>query len=126
MLDARRHTADEEQSLFPLLRASGSDEAEAVLETVEALEHDHATADRAHTQVDTLYRRWIELGTVSTEDRSILNRELHGLREMYRRHIEVEDRHIFPLAGKILTSDQLVHVGEEMAKRRGMPARARS
>src|SRR5215471_17459172 len=45
---APRHTADEEQSLFPRLRASQDPAARAALDTVARLEHDHAIADGRH------------------------------------------------------------------------------
>jgi hemerythrin-like domain-containing protein len=42
-----------------------------------------------------------------------------ALRELYRKHLEVEDREIFPLAGKALTAEELASVGREMKARRG-------
>jgi hemerythrin-like domain-containing protein len=40
---------------------------------------------------------------------------------MYQRHIAVEDHELFPLAGRVLSGEQLVQVGEQMARRRGLP-----
>jgi hemerythrin-like domain-containing protein len=118
---APRHTADEEESLFPLLRASGDPAARAAMEVVRALEDDHAAADVTHAAVDVLYRRWMELGSLAAPEAQELSRALGALREMYQRHIAVEDHELFPLAGRVLSGEQLVQVGEQMARRRGLP-----
>ncbi len=114
------HTRDEEESLFPRMRASGSAEVEAALAAVEALEADHRTADEAHAEVDRLGRRWLEEGTLSLEETDCLLTLLLNLREMYRRHIAVEDNQIFPLAGAVLEPSAITALGREMATRRGL------
>src|SRR5215471_14875343 len=48
----QRHSADEEQSLFPRMRAA---DATAVLPEIGGLEHDHREADEMHKRVDALY-----------------------------------------------------------------------
>ena len=118
---APRHTADEEESLFPLLRASDSPGAAAAIAIVQTLEDEHAVANAAHAEVESWYRRWIELGSLSAPQTQALSRVLQSLREMYRRHIEVEDHEIFPLAGQVLSEEQLARLGEQMARRRGLP-----
>jgi hemerythrin-like domain-containing protein len=118
---APRHTADEEESLFPLLRASGKPAAQATIALVEALEREHAVADVAHAEVESGYRRWIELGSLPAPQTQELSRVLQSLREMYRRHIDVEEHEIFPLAAEILSPDQLARLGNQMAERRGVP-----
>jgi hypothetical protein len=45
---------------------------------------------------------------------------LAELREIYTHHIAVEDREVFPLAGRVLDAQQLAQVGREMAQRRGL------
>ena len=47
---APKHTADEEESLFPRLRSVGDPELKTALEKVEALERDHREADALHRQ----------------------------------------------------------------------------
>lgn len=120
---APRHTADEEESLFPLLRASDDPAARAAMEVVRALEADHAAADATHAAVDSWYRRWIEAGSLAAPEAQELSRALAALRELYQRHIAVEDRELFPLAGRVLSREQLAQLGEEMAQRRGLPHR---
>lgn len=121
---APRHTADEEESLFPMLRASGSPEARAALKIVEALEHDHVVANLAHAEVDRLFRLWVEQGGLDAPQVQKLSVLVDELREMYRHHIAVEDREMFPLAARVLSSEQVAELGRQMAARRGlaMPA----
>src|SRR4051812_5999561 len=54
---APRHTLDEEQSLFPRLRACAHPLAARALETVARLERDHDDAEHHHAAVDRLVRR---------------------------------------------------------------------
>lgn len=115
---APRHTQDEERSLFPLLRASKRPQARQALEALEALEHDHAAADSAHAEVESWYRRWLDTGVLTAPQRKRLRRVLGALQLMYHRHIEVEDRRIFPLAKEILSRKQIEQMGKEMADRR--------
>jgi hemerythrin-like domain-containing protein len=119
---APRHTQDEEQSLFPRLRASGEPRACAALETIQSLEADHGVADAGHAEIETLFGHWIEQGGLSDERRRRLAELLAELRELYRRHIEVEDRELFPLAGQVLSKEEIAAVGREMAERRGLGA----
>jgi uncharacterized protein (DUF2249 family)/hemerythrin-like domain-containing protein len=117
---APRHNEDEERSLFPLLRACPGSEVAAAFEAIGTLEHDHQDAEPAHQEVDRLYRQWIEAGALGDRDRQELIRLLDNLTQMYRRHIEVEDRRIFPLAAGALNREQLGRLGGEMARRRGL------
>lgn len=114
---APRHTADEEESLFPRVRARLGD---AERERIAALEHDHREADAAHAEVDRLGRRWLEAGRLeSAEARRMLER-IETLSALYTRHISAEDQEIFPLAREVLPDDEVAAVGREMAQRRGL------
>jgi iron-sulfur cluster repair protein YtfE (RIC family) len=53
---APKHTADEEESLFPRLRRIQNDEVRALLARIESLEEEHVCADRSHAEVDGLGR----------------------------------------------------------------------
>ena len=115
---APKHTADEEDSLFPRLRESGN--AEAALQCMAELEEDHQVVARDHERVDAVGRQWLETGTISSNDLRQLREALVRLSETYRRHIAVEDRELFPLAARVLPPDQLAEVGREMAGRRAV------
>jgi hemerythrin-like domain-containing protein len=121
---APRHTADEEESLFPLLRRSGDPAAQEALRIVEELEQDHQAANVGHARVDALYSEWIERGSLDATAVQELGQVLQTLRQTYRRHIEVEDHQLFPLAARVLNREQLADVGRQMARRRGLGSTA--
>jgi hemerythrin-like domain-containing protein len=113
---APKHTADEEDSLFPRLRASG--QAQAALECLDRLESDHRSASLDHATVDSLGMRWLNRGTLPDERFLDMNHALERLSRLYARHIAIEDQELFPLAARVLPADQLAAVGREMADRR--------
>lgn len=120
---APRHTADEEESLFPMLRAAGSSDAGAALQVVESLEQDHAAANLAHAEVERLFGVWIGKGGLDDSQAKKLSLLLRELREMYRQHIAVEDNDLFPLAARVLGPEQLAELGRQMAQRRSVDPR---
>jgi hemerythrin-like domain-containing protein len=120
---APRHTADEEESLFPMLRAAGPADAKAALQIVDSLEQDHAAANLAHAEVDRLFGEWIGQGGLNEPHANKLSLLLRELREMYRHHIAVEDNDLFPLAARLLGPEQLKELGRQMAHRRGLDPR---
>jgi hemerythrin-like domain-containing protein len=115
---APRHTADEEQSLFPRLRATP--DVRAALETLARLESDHRAADAHHEAVDALGTRWLEQGELSPGDAARLREHLGALRGLYHAHIAVEDHELFPAAARALSPGDLEAIGREMADRRGV------
>jgi hemerythrin-like domain-containing protein len=121
---APRHTADEEESLFPRLRESHDPIADQTLATIDRLEHDHEAANSHHQAVEMLVRRWLDTGTLMLGESAELGERLARLRALYRQHIAVEDQELFPAAARVLNADQIGQIGREMAARRGVRARA--
>jgi hemerythrin-like domain-containing protein len=117
---ARMHIADEEESLFPRLRESTDPAAAHALDMVARLERDHGDAERRHDAVDVLMRRWLADGHLDGAMTGELREHLAVLQRMYREHIAVEDRDLFPAAARLLTPDQIAAIGGEMAARRGL------
>ena len=115
---APRHTADEEESLFPRLRESG--QAQSSLECLAELEKDHVAAARDHELVDTLGRRWLTSGALEGGEVDQIRQALQRLSGTYTRHIAIEDQQLYPLAGRVLQPEQLAEVGREMDERRGV------
>ena len=56
---APKHTADEEESLFPRLRQMHLPDIEAAIERLEPLEHDHLLAGSLHAVVEELGQRYL-------------------------------------------------------------------
>jgi len=117
---APRHTQDEEESLFPRMRASNDPDAHAALDRMVALEADHRHADAQHAAVKDLCRRWLDVGPLPEPDRQQLADLLRELRHLYTGHIALEDSELFPLAARVLDQRQLKEIGQEMARRRGL------
>jgi len=119
---APKHTADEEDSLFPRLTAADHPEARRVLDLMQRLEQDHDVADRHHAAVDGFVRRWLEHDRLDEGDAAALREHLTALQALYRAHIAVEDGELFPAAARVLDASALREIGREMAARRGVSA----
>lgn len=116
---APKHTADEEESLFPRLRALDSPQVKAVLSQVDALEAQHGEAARAHAEIDRLGGAWLEAGTLGEEDAARYRSLVARLGGLYRGHIAVEEGEVFPAAATALAEPERKAMGGEMAARRG-------
>jgi hemerythrin-like domain-containing protein len=114
-LGGKRHNADEEDSLFPRLRAQA---ASAGLEELEHLEHDHRIANDLHDSVDSLYSAWIAKGFLNPDDEQRLVSATEHLNGLYNAHIEMEEGVVFPRAAEILDHKTIVTIGEEFRARR--------
>ena len=117
---APKHTAAEEESLFPRLRRIESADLRAVMARVESLEEEHVCADRVHAEVDALGLTWLRDGSLPPEQSSRLRMILSQLRDLYRHHIATEDQEVFPAAAAALSVSDRHAIGKEMASRRGI------
>ena len=71
---APKHTADEELSLFPRMRACGGAEVEAALDRVAELEADHKRADQLHAKSIGYSRNGTTTGSLPEENETRLRR----------------------------------------------------
>lgn len=118
-----KHTSDEEESLFPRMLESSDERARSAISQLDELHADHEIADAAHAEVEALGSQWLSAGTLSSESIDRLRALLEQLQSTYEKHIAAEDHEIFPLAGQILSSEDLAAVGREMAARRATKLR---
>jgi hemerythrin-like domain-containing protein len=116
---APKHTADEEESLFPRLRNMDRADVNALLARVDGLEQDHVRAGAGHAEVDRLGLAWLANGRLSQEEAARLTAVLAELSELYRAHIAIEDTEVFPVAAEALSASDREAIGSEMAARRG-------
>src|SRR5262245_55237987 len=65
---APKHTADEEQSLFPRLRRLQSTSIEHALSTIDELEKEHHWAKTLHRDVDDLEHRYLIQSKLSSAE----------------------------------------------------------
>jgi hemerythrin-like domain-containing protein len=117
---APKHTADEEVSLFPRLRDSGDPALADALAALNRLEQDHDEAERHHSAVDALVQSWLAHDRLSASDLEQLHEHLTRLQSLYRQHITIEDREVFPAAARVLDRAQIQQIGGEMAARRNV------
>ena len=108
----RRHTADEEESLFPRLTAHGT------TADLDRLEHDHGDANALHAEVEQLYRKWLSEGKLAANDQELLLTATARLRALYEAHIALEDNVVFPRATEVLAANEIQSIGEEFRARR--------
>jgi hemerythrin-like domain-containing protein len=110
-----RHTADEEESLFPRLRAESTT---GKFQEISGLENDHRNANDLHAMVDTLYSVWIAAGVLSPEDELRLRCGTEQLKHLYEEHIQIEEKTVFPRATEMLDSQTIAAIGQEFQARR--------
>jgi hemerythrin-like domain-containing protein len=110
----QRHTADEEESLFPRLRAS----TVSPPEQLETLERDHLEAGKLHESVERRCMQWVATGELQTEDQSQLLLDTTRLKQLYAEHIQVEESIVFPHASRVLDGRSIAAIGLEFVARR--------
>ena len=118
---APKHTADEEESLFPRLRGKEEAELKSALSTLDRLEKDHDTVSPLHAEVERLAETYLESGSLAVSDRQAFQTAVARLQEIYREHIAVEDSTVFPLAARLLSDSDKSAIAQEMASRRKIP-----
>jgi hemerythrin-like domain-containing protein len=110
-----RHTADEEESLFPRMRA---DEVLGNLPELDELESEHREANELHQAVERLYSTWIKYGSLPAESEQRLSSATQRLQKLYDEHIEMEEKVVFPRAAEALDAKTIAVIGEEFRARR--------
>jgi hemerythrin-like domain-containing protein len=111
----RRHNADEEESLFPRLRAECTN---GEIEEIGGLEGDHQQANELHLAVEKIYRTWIGENKLSEENEQRLQSMTDQLRHLYEGHIQIEEKIVFPHAAKVLGNEAIDAIGKEFHARR--------
>lgn len=117
---APKHTADEEDSLFPRLRQNQSPEVQSSLSQLDQLEDEHRWAAPLHADVEQLGARYLIAGSLSAAEVERFRHSVASLATLYKRHITFEDSVIFPLAARLLTPREKMDIAEEMTRRRGV------
>ena len=115
---APKHTADEEESLFPRLRHIQDPQVQSALDQIEQLEKDHRRANPLHQEVERLGSRYLSMGSLSPQESESFRQAVAELSSMYRQHISVEDHLVFPVAARLLSPADRTSIAEEMASRR--------
>ena len=117
---APKHTADEEESLFPRLRQIDNPELQIALALLDTLEQDHRWAEPLHKSVDKLGEEYLNKGELSSAKAREFRDAVSQLATMYRRHIDIEDKQVFPVAARIVSAKSKAEIATEMAARRAV------
>jgi hemerythrin-like domain-containing protein len=115
---APKHTADEEESLFPRLRQIHHPEIESAFSKLDQLEDEHRWAAPLHAEVDRLGAQYLLTGCLSSPDVGDFRHVVASLASMYKQHIGVEDSLVFPWAARMLSGAEKLIIAEEMEARR--------
>ena len=118
---APKHTADEEESLFPRLRRLQSNEVQQAFSKLDELEGEHRWAEPLHARVESLGLQYLADGSLPPAEVEDFRRSVAELSAMYKRHIAVEDSMLFPVASRALSDGDKQAIAEEMAGRRKAP-----
>lgn len=117
---APKHTADEEESLFPRLRQLDDRDLRSALAKIDKLEDEHRWAAPLHFEIEGIGTRYLSTGKLSDMEVATFRSSVAGLIAMYRKHIAVEDDLIFPLAARLLSAKAKAEIAGEMAGRRNV------
>ncbi len=124
---APKHTADEEESLVPRLRQMHDADVKAAIERLDPLEREHRRADLLHAEIDRMGRQCLADGNLAASEAERFRANVAELASIYSEHIRIEDEIVFPLAGRMLSSQEKAAIAGEMAARRmDAPAASRS
>jgi hemerythrin-like domain-containing protein len=106
----QHHHADEEEDLFPLLRANGE-----LAALIAGLQQDHQAMEKEWAALEPLLAKPQSLAMLPD-----FAQRAQAFRALYARHIDMENDRLLPLAGAFLSADQLAGLGACMARRRGV------
>ena len=115
---APKHTADEEESLFPRLRRNRDPNVEAAIKSLEPLERDHLLAASVHAEMEELGQRYLSAGSLESTGVEAFRKAIVSLVSIYKQHIIIEDDLVFPLAKRLLSGADKAAIANEMAARR--------
>lgn len=106
------HTLDEDETLAPrLLTRAPADVAEVMARQArEHLEHE--------PMISALCREWERIAAGQPVDRTVLIEPARALRATLLEHLRLEEEQIFPAARRLLSTDELVAIADEMRTRR--------
>ena len=111
---AKNHHEDEEKNLFPMLLDSmaGSD-AVCITGIINTLKDEHLLLEKIWRKLNAPLKL-ISSGIHAQIDES----QIKLLTEIYKKHINLEENELFPMAKRLLNEEQLKHMSDDMTQRR--------
>lgn len=120
---APKHTADEEDSLFPRMMTRAGAESNHISDLLGQLNADHRSLTESHDQLDELGLGWLAHNLLPPRETTQMVAMIERLKGTYERHIAIEELEVFPFAGRILPPEDLQLIANEMAARRNLPVK---
>jgi hemerythrin-like domain-containing protein len=112
--EAREHHRDEEEDLFPLLRERlAKDDRPEVGATLYELEREHAHMESLYSRLRDNLQAIAERGVTRLRTEDVAH-----FAWLYRRHMALEAKVVFPYAAEALKAADKSSLGERMAARR--------
>jgi hemerythrin-like domain-containing protein len=113
---AKNHHDDEEKDLFPaLLESMAGSDAVCLRELTDSLKADHSALDANWQRVRAALEK---IAAGSSAD--LAPEDIETLIVTYERHIEREETELLPMAGRLLSDEDLARIGRAMRERRGI------
>jgi hemerythrin-like domain-containing protein len=103
------HHGGEDRLLWPRLRQRAP---EQLAPTVELMEHQHHGIDSIVQALDEPLDRWVASATAA--DRAMIAAGLADLHAALEEHLQSEERHVLPLAARLLTQAEWGELAEEV------------
>ena len=117
---APKHTADEEESLFPRLQQFDRSDVAHMLARLQPLEADHRRVAPLHLLVERLGTEYLRIGLLAPAEAAKFRAAVAELTHIYKEHIKIEDGVVFPLATQLLSAKDKRDIAQEMAERRNL------
>jgi hemerythrin-like domain-containing protein len=99
-----RYRQDEETSFFPRMRQAEGREIQSACEKIPVLEDNHWLARFEHSTVERIAPYWISGQRLTRSEYGVFCNALDTLSRLYRRHIDLEEAEILPLATRALAT----------------------
>ena len=113
------HTADEEQTLFPRLRAASSEDLFGLVELAQVLESQHREKEAAFAALAAEVKGLPAAEQApSAKQLSRLDGLVERLTGLYRPHIMIENERLIPMSKECLKPSELEAMKQEMKARR--------
>jgi hemerythrin-like domain-containing protein len=110
------HHRDEDEDLFPVLRAAAAQKgSDVVAGKLYELEMEHESMDAFYARL----RRQLEALLIEGSEAKLDAGDVERFAWVYRKHMSVESEFVLPFARETLTEAQRARLGASMAARRG-------
>lgn len=110
------HHEDEEIDLLPTLQATaGPDDQTVLAQLLPMILQQHQEMSELWQELQTSLQAVAEM-----ENHALPANALNRFKQLYHAHMRIEEEQIAPMAARVLSTEQLQHIGTAMQVRRGI------